>query len=105
MDHMYNSLPFFNSEFKFLLIHESNFYVTGFSYGPNTYDVMGRVSRSRASSDVAAATTSRWILVVTAFRWILATTASSQSSRSELQHSSLTFQPGIPVVAAVGTSS
>jgi hypothetical protein len=74
MDHRYNS-SFFNSEFKFLLIHESNFNVTGFSYGPTTRDAMGRVSRSRAAYDVAAADTSMWILGATAFRWILATTA------------------------------
>jgi hypothetical protein len=54
---------FFNSEFKFLLINESNFHVIGFSYGPTTRDAMGRVSRSRAASDMAAAATSRWILV------------------------------------------
>jgi hypothetical protein len=43
---MYNSLPFFNSEFKFLLMHELNFHVTGLSYGSNTRDVMRRVPRS-----------------------------------------------------------
>jgi hypothetical protein len=46
MDHRYNSL-FFNPEFKFLLIHESNFHVIGFSYEPNTRDALGRVSHSR----------------------------------------------------------
>jgi hypothetical protein len=56
---------------------------------------MGRVSYSRAASDVAAAATSRWILAVT---------ASSQPSRPEFQHSSPTFQPQILATAAVGTS-
>jgi hypothetical protein len=49
---------FFNSEFKFLLIHESNFHVTGFTYGFNTPDAIGRVSHTQAASDVAATTTS-----------------------------------------------
>jgi hypothetical protein len=43
---------------------------------------MGRVSRSRAASDVAATAASRWILAATVFRWILTTTASSRPSRS-----------------------
>jgi hypothetical protein len=89
---------------KFLLINESNFHVAGFSYGPTTRDVVGRVSRSQAASDVAAAAC-RWILATTAFNWILAATASSRPSRLEFQHSSLTFQPQILVAAAVGTSS
>jgi hypothetical protein len=57
MDHKYNYLSFFNSEFKFLLMHESNFYVTGLSYGSNTRDAMGRVSRSQTAFDVAATAT------------------------------------------------
>jgi hypothetical protein len=57
----------FNSEFKFVLIYESNFHVTGFSYGPTTYDVVWRVSHSRVASNVASAA-SRWILDATAFR-------------------------------------
>jgi hypothetical protein len=75
MDRRYNS-SFFNSEFKFLLINESNFHVAGFSYGATTRDVVGRVSRSRATSNVAAAA-SRWILAITIFKWILATAATS----------------------------
>jgi hypothetical protein len=100
---MYNSLPFFNSEFKFLLLHELNFHVTGFSYGSNTRDVVGRVSRSQTTFDVAA-TASRWILAATASRWILTTTVSSWPSRLEFQHFSPTFRPGI-LAAVVGTSS
>jgi hypothetical protein len=105
MDHRYNSLPFFNSEFKFLLINESNFHVTGFSYGPTTRDAMGRVSCSRVASDVATIATSRWILATTTFRWILPTTASSWPSRPEFQHSFPTIWPRILSAAAVGTSS
>jgi hypothetical protein len=47
------SSSFFNSKFKFLLTHESKFHVTGFSYGSNTRDAMGRVSRSWADFDLA----------------------------------------------------
>jgi hypothetical protein len=54
--------------------------------------------------NVIATATSRWILAVTASRWILAATTSSQSSRSELQHSSPTFDLGILIII-VGTSS
>jgi hypothetical protein len=57
---------FFKSEFKFLLMHESNFHVTGFSYGSNTRDAMVRVSRSRADIDVDAITASNWILATIA---------------------------------------
>jgi hypothetical protein len=78
MDHRYNSLSFFNLEFKFLLLNESNFPVTWFSYEPTTRDVVGRVSRSWAAFDVAATTTSRWILATTDFRWILAATFQSE---------------------------
>jgi hypothetical protein len=49
MDHMYNSLSFFNSELKFVLIYKLNFHVTSFSYGSNTRDVVGRVSCSRVT--------------------------------------------------------
>jgi hypothetical protein len=101
---MYNSLPFFNSEFKFLLMHELNFHVTGLSYGSNTRDVMRRVPRSWAAFDVVATATSNWILVATAYRWILTATVSSRPSRSEFQHSSPTFGSGI-LATAVGTSS
>jgi hypothetical protein len=45
-------------------MHESNFHVIRFTYGSNTRDAMGRVSRSRADFDVAA-TASRWILAAT----------------------------------------
>jgi hypothetical protein len=76
-------------------MHESNFHVTGFSYGSNIDDVLGRVSRSRANFNVAATAASRWIL---------AATTSSRSCRSEFQFSSPTFRPGI-LAAAVGTSS
>jgi hypothetical protein len=57
---------FFNLEFKFLLMHQSNFYVTWFLYGFNTRDVVGRLSRSQADFDVAATVTSSWILAATA---------------------------------------
>jgi hypothetical protein len=70
--------------------------VAGFSYGPTTRDAVGRVSRSRVASNVAA---------VTASRWILAATASSRPSRPEFQHSSPTFRPRILATATVGTSS
>jgi hypothetical protein len=76
-------------------MHESNFHVKVFSYGSNAHDVMGRVNRSRAASDVAATATSRWIL---------AATASSRPSRLEFQYSSLTFRAGI-LAADMGTSS
>jgi hypothetical protein len=66
MDHNYNS-RFFNSEFKFLLIYESNFYVTVFSYELNTREAVGRVSHSRTASNMAATVTSRWILAVNAY--------------------------------------
>jgi hypothetical protein len=103
-----------DSEFKFLLIHESNFHVTGFSYGSNTDDVVGRVSRNRRASDVADTVACRWILAATAcswiqaatvYRWILPATTSSWSSRLEFQHSSLTFRLGILATAIMGTSS
>jgi hypothetical protein len=59
MDHRYNSLLF---QFRIqILTHESNFHVTGFSYGSNTHDAMGRISHSQADFDVATTTTS-WIL-------------------------------------------
>jgi hypothetical protein len=74
-------------------MNESNFHIARFSYDPTTHDVVGRVSRSWAASDVTAASASRWILASTAFKWILAATASSRSSRSEFQHSSPTFRP------------
>jgi hypothetical protein len=61
-------VSFFNSEFKFLLMHESNFYVTWFSFG---FNVVGRVSHSRTTFDVAA---------TAAYSWILAATAASQPS-------------------------
>jgi hypothetical protein len=38
----------------------------GFSHGPTTHDVVGRVSRSRVASDVAVAAASRWILAAVA---------------------------------------
>jgi hypothetical protein len=104
MDHRYNALPFFNSEFKFLLMHKSNFHVTGFSYGSNTCDVVGRVLHSREDFDMATATTSSWILAANASRWILAATASNWASRQEFQHSSPTFVPAI-LDATMGTSS
>jgi hypothetical protein len=104
-NHRYNSSPFFNSEFKFLLIHESNFHVIGFSYGSNTHDVVERVSHSRATSTVTIAAVSSWILAATACSWILAATASNWLSRPEFQHSSHTFRPGILAAATVGTSS
>jgi hypothetical protein len=67
---------------------------------------MGRVSRSRAASDVAATAASSGILVVTAFKWILATTAYNWPYRPEFQHYSPTFWPRIlAVAAAMGTSS
>jgi hypothetical protein len=47
-------------------MHESNFHVTGFSYGSNTRDAMVRVSRSRADIDVDAITASNWILAAIA---------------------------------------
>jgi hypothetical protein len=62
---------------------------------------MGRVSRSRAASNVAATTASSWIVATTAFKWILATIA----SWPEFHHSSPTFRPGILAAAVVGTSS
>jgi hypothetical protein len=65
-------------------MYQSNLHVTEFSYGSNTRDVMGRVSRSQATFDVVA-------------------TASSRSSRLEFQHSSFTFEPRI-LAAIVGTS-
>jgi hypothetical protein len=48
---------------------------------PNTRDVVGRVSCSRAISDVAATAASSWILVAI---------ASNQPSRLEFQHFSPT---------------
>jgi hypothetical protein len=85
------SSSFLNLEFKFLLMHESNFHVTGFSYGSNTRDAVRRVSRSRADFDVAATTASSWILTATASKWILVATTSNQASKPEFQHSSPTF--------------
>jgi hypothetical protein len=98
------SSSLFNSEFKFLLMHESNFYVTGFSFGSNTRDAVGRVSHSRIDFDVATTATSSWILAATTSKWILPATTSNWASRPEFQHSSPTFDPGI-LVAAVSTSS
>jgi hypothetical protein len=85
-------------------MHESNFHVTEFSYGSNTCDAMGRVSRSRAAFNVAATATSSWILATATSSWILATTAFSRPSKLEFQHSSPTFKLGI-LAAAMGTSS
>jgi hypothetical protein len=68
-------------------MHESNFYITGFSYGSNTHDAVGRVSRSRTYFDVIATTASNWILIVIASRWILAITTSGRPCRPEFQHS------------------
>jgi hypothetical protein len=67
--------------------HESNFHVTWFSYGSNTRDVVGRVSRSQADFDMAATATT-----------------SSRASRPKFHHSSPTFGPGI-LATAVGTST
>jgi hypothetical protein len=53
-----------------------------------------RGSRSRAALDVAATAASRWILAAT-----------SRPSKPEFHHSSPIFRLGIPVAAAVGTSS
>jgi hypothetical protein len=64
-----------------------------------------RVSCSRAASDVAATTASRWILAATGFRWILAATTSSRSYRTEFQYSYPTFRPWILATTTVGTSS
>jgi hypothetical protein len=57
---------------------------------------MGRISRSRAATDV---------VTTTASRWILAATASSRPSRTEFQHSTPTFRPGTLAAAVVHTSS
>jgi hypothetical protein len=92
-DHKYNSILF---QFRIqILSHKSNFQVTGFSYGSNTRDVMGRVTHSQADFDMATTVTSNWIL---------ATTASSRASRPEFQHSSPTFGPGIQATA-MGSST
>jgi hypothetical protein len=77
-------------------MHESNFHVIGFSYRFNTRDAVRRVSRSWVVSDMAATTTSSWIM---------AATTSSRPSRQEFQHSSPTFRPGILATTVVGTSS
>jgi hypothetical protein len=53
------SSSFFNSKFKVLLMHESNFHVTKFSYGSNTHDARGRVSSSQEDFNVAATASSR----------------------------------------------
>jgi hypothetical protein len=66
-------------------MHESNFHVTGFSYGSNIRDAVGKVSCSRAASNVAA-------------------TACSRPSRPKFQYSSPTFQIGI-LAAIVDTSN
>jgi hypothetical protein len=88
-------ITLFIFQFKFLLINESNFHITGFSHRPTTCDVVGRVSHSRAAFDVA---------VTVASKWILAVTTSSRSSRTQFQHSSPTFRPRIPTAIVVGTS-
>jgi hypothetical protein len=86
-------------------MHESNFYITGFSYGSNTCDAVGRVSRSRTYFDMIATTASNWILIVIASRWILAITTSGRPCRPEFQHSPPpTFGLRI-LAAAMGTSS
>jgi Ni/Fe-hydrogenase subunit HybB-like protein len=72
-------------------MHESNFYVIGFSYGSNTCDAVGRVSRTRAAFVVAATAAFSCILAATSSSWILAATASSWPSRLEFQHSYPTF--------------
>jgi hypothetical protein len=95
---------FFNLEFKFLLMHGSNFHFIEFSYGSNTCDAVGRVSRNRAYFDVATTATCSWILASTSSKWILATTTSNRASRLEFQHSSPTFRAGI-LAAAMGTPS
>jgi hypothetical protein len=79
-------------------------HITWFSYGSNTRDAVGRVSRSRVAFDVVATVACSWILAATASRWILTATAFNMPSRPEFQHSSPTFGPGI-LATAVGTSS
>jgi hypothetical protein len=78
----------FHFQFKIQIITHSRVKLScsGFSYGPNTHNAVGRVSRSRATFDVAT---------TAAFNWILTTTAFSRLSRSEFQHSSPTFLLGI----------
>jgi hypothetical protein len=95
---------FFNSEFKLLLTHKSDFHVTGFSYGSNTRDALGRISCNWANFDAATTTTTSWILANTASRWILLATTSSQVSGSEFQHTPPIFGPEI-LSAVVGISS
>jgi hypothetical protein len=85
-------------------MHESNFYVIGFSYGSNTCDAVGRVSRTWAAFVVAATVAFSCILAATSSSWILAAIASSWPSRPEFQHSYPTFGLGMPA-ATVGTSS
>jgi hypothetical protein len=85
-------------------MYESNFHVTGFSYGSNIHDVVWRVSCNQAAFVVDTTAGSTCIqLAVTTSRWILADVASSQPSRPKFQHSSPTFGPWILAVA-MGTS-
>jgi hypothetical protein len=67
MDHRYNPLPF-------SILKKSYSCVTGFSYGSNTRDAVGKVSHSQEDFDVAATTASSWIV---------ATTTSSRAYRPE----------------------
>jgi hypothetical protein len=85
-------------------MHESNFHVARFSYGSNTRDTVGRISRSQADFDVVATSASSKMLAATASRWILATTASYRPCRPQFQHSSPSSGPQILAVT-VGTSS
>jgi uncharacterized protein YaiE (UPF0345 family) len=89
-DHRYNSLLF-----QFIIQILTHARVIGFSYGSNTRDAVGRVSRSQVDFDMATTAASSWIL---------AATTSHLPSKSEFQHSSPTFRPGI-LAAAMDTSS
>jgi hypothetical protein len=101
MDHRYNSLPFSIQNSNSYSLTSQTFMLQGSHIGPPPRDIVGRVSRSRAASNVTATAASSWILAATTFRWILATTASSRLSRPEFQHSP-TFRPWILATAVVG---
>jgi hypothetical protein len=103
MDNRYNSLPF---QFRIPILTHSRVKLSCYRVltRATTRDVVGRVSCSRAASDMAATTASRWILAAPTFRWILATIASSRPPRPEFQHSSPNFRSRILATTVVATN-
>jgi hypothetical protein len=87
-------------------MYESNFHVTGFSYGSNTRDDVGRVSCSRVAFDVAATATSIHLHIVRSNHLLVDTGRHRLQPAIQARVSALlpTFGPRI-LAAALGTFS